>query len=531
MIIKVSDKREVSVEIPESRKTKKKEKPETPKTTPKKQETQKEKNKIIINPYSDKVNDFITESNKFIQEKKELSHSDRVNLQNIKLEANKLKKEIENYIETLWEKKKNAKTKCEDCDILIKSSKTLCSNLEKLSSRIVNLLKKVSDSEVMSLKTEFWNVILQPTVSADSMALLEIREEISQRSQNSLWGWVGIDEVKNKLKEVENHYNKILLESKIFIFQKQKDYEDENDKAVIEDLENEIPDMYQEINFYKESLSRIEIPVVKLSALGIVLLLLLSGVTFYIRTILKNRKIEKVEHEKKHSPESGLLLIEEDDIIEVKTYTVNMFDIKDRKGVDYLEINMLDIVNDSTIRNIYLSRDAIFTIYKFFTDFLKLNGKTNETGCFLVGRWEYVPESHQQMYDISIENIVEPGDDAVYGEYNLNFGAKIGITLNYAIENLCEKTGHEYVHTAWMHTHPGLGLFLSNEDLSVQSQLAHSQHPGRLLAIVLDSNTPDLEMAFFTLQKTGAMNNDKNLKRKLSLEELHDWAKNRSEKH
>jgi len=142
----------------------------------------------------------------------------------------------------------------------------------------------------------------------------------------------------------------------------------------------------------------------------------------------------------------------------------------------------------------------------------------------LVGRWEFVPDSNQQLYDISIEKLVEPGDDAIYSEYNLNFGAKIGITLNFVIDNLCENTGYEYVHTAWMHTHPGFGLFLSNQDLSVQSQLAYSQHAGRLLAIVLDSNTPDLDMAFFTPQKNGNMNNDKNLKKTLSLEEFYKWA-------
>jgi hypothetical protein len=129
------------------------------------------------------------------------------------------------------------------------------------------------------------------------------------------------------------------------------------------------------------------------------------------------------------------------------------------------------------------------------------------------------------MYNISIESVVQPGDDAIYGEYNLNFGAKIGITLNYAIENLCEKTGNEYVHTTWMHSHPGLGLFLSSQDLSVQSQLAHSSHPKRLLAIVLDSNTPDLQMAFFAPKQTGAMNNDQDIKQTLSLETLYQWAK------
>jgi hypothetical protein len=58
----------------------------------------------------------------------------------------------------------------------------------------------------------------------------------------------------------------------------------------------------------------------------------------------------------------------------------------------------------------------------------------------------------------------------------------------------------------------------------VQSQLAHSQHQGRMLAIVLDSNTPDLKMAFFAPKSNGAMNNDKDVKKFLSLETLVQWA-------
>ncbi|MCL2167636.1 MAG: hypothetical protein FWH59_00750 [Lentimicrobiaceae bacterium] len=517
IIIKESDKREINVEIAE---TPKKEKPAPTKTTT----TPAVAKKAIINPYTDMVNDFLSKSNKLLQRKKEWDYQESINLQNKKLEAQQLKKEIENYMETLWEKKNNTKTKCEDCDILIKSSQTLCSNLEKLSSRIVNALKKVSDQVVIGWKMEFRDLILQPVLSSDSAALLKIRKEIDTRSQHPLWGWIGLGKVNHALQEVKEHYNKILIESKIFILQKQSEYEDENDKAVIEDLQNDIPEMYDEIPFYKDSLSRIEIPIVKLTILGIVVLMLLAGITFYIRIILKNKKIEKKKQEKTDSYKGGLL-IEEDDVIEVITYTVNMADIKERKGIDYLEINMLDMVDNSTIRNVYMSREAILKIHKFFSEFFKANGKANETGCFLVGRWEYVEDSNQQVYDISIEDIVAPGDDAIYGEYNLNFGAKIGITLNYAIENKCETTGNEYVHTAWMHTHPGLGLFLSNQDLSVQSQLAHSQHPGRLLAIVMDSATPDLKMAFFTPQKTGTMNNDKNLKKLLSLQELTLWAK------
>jgi hypothetical protein len=240
---------------------------------------------------------------------------------------------------------------------------------------------------------------------------------------------------------------------------------------------------------------------------------------------MKGKHIEKVEKEKEISGERGLLLIEDDEDIEVISYNVGLSDAIEKAGVDYYEVDMRLISEDTTIGNVYLSRKAILDIYKFFSNFLKYESKVNETGCFLVGRWDYTPKTDNQMYDITIESIVEPGDDAIYGEYNLNFGAKIGVTLNYAIENLCEKTGNEYVHTCWMHSHPGLGLFLSSQDLSVQSQLAHSNHRGRLLAIVIDSNSPYWETAFFTPKQNGTMNNDKDIKHTFSMETLYKWAK------
>jgi hypothetical protein len=48
-----------------------------------------------------------------------------------------------------------------------------------------------------------------------------------------------------------------------------------------------------------------------------------------------------------------------------------------------------------------------------------------------------------------------------------------------------------------------------------------------MLAIVLDSKTPDLKMALIKKKKDGTMNNDKDLKKILSLEEIYQWAKSK----
>jgi len=257
--------------------------------------------------------------------------------------------------------------------------------------------------------------------------------------------------------------------------------------------------------------------------LGILLSLFAAGIIFYMRSIIKNKQRKMIAQEMKNSGKSGLLI--EEEVVETILYNVDLSDIRNKTDDAYYKIDMLSIHEDSSIRNVYFSRHAILDIYKFFSNFLKYDNKTKETGCFLVGRWEKEPNAPTLQYNITIEALVEPSNDAVYGEYVLNFGAKIGITLTFSLEDLCNKTGNEYVHTAWMHSHPGLGLFLSSQDLNVQSQLAHSNHPGRMLAIVIDSNSPDLQMALFAPKQNGTMNNDMDLKQTLSFEKLYQWTK------
>jgi hypothetical protein len=380
----------------------------------------------------------------------------------------------------------------------------------------------MTEQQIAELKSEFWNEVLT-TAPQDTVNLKFIKTDIEKRNKHYLWGWVGKRKKKRKLEEVNNNYEIIKEKSTLFIQHKLMFYSDNDDRAVINDLDNEIPTDFLNIEEYENELNNIIPPYTKLSLIGVVFLLLIAGVAVYIRSLFIRKKIKKIATENKISGKSGLL-IEEDDSYEVIAYRIGLDDIKEKFMEDYYTIQMADIFEDTSIEKVYLSRKAILDIYKFFTDFLKYNGKTNETGCFLVGRWDYVPRSAKQKYDISIETIVEPSDDAVYGEYNLNFGAKIGVTLNFAIEKLCKQTDNEYVQTAWMHSHPGLGLFLSSQDLSVQSQLAHSQYQGRMLAIVLDTNTPDLKMAFFTPKQNGTMNNDIDVKLFLSLEELFQWA-------
>lgn len=204
-------------------------------------------------------------------------------------------------------------------------------------------------------------------------------------------------------------------------------------------------------------------------------------------------------------------------------------------GLDYIRqhpeaffaVDMEEFCLDTAVKKVYFSREAVKSLNSYYKAFLEQPERTNETGCYLIGGWETV-DGNDEQYNISVEEMVIPGDDAVYDEYSLNFGLKIGIKLGSAIRNLCEKTGRDYVHTVWMHSHPGLGLFLSSHDLVVQKQLAYPDAPKRMVAIVIDTNTPNWQMAFFTAKNSGGMNNKDDLLKTISFDVLNEWSRHKT---
>ena len=140
----------------------------------------------------------------------------------------------------------------------------------------------------------------------------------------------------------------------------------------------------------------------------------------------------------------------------------------------------------------------------------------------VLGRW--VHDEENGTYDVSLETVVFPGDDAVFKEYELNFGGKIKLRIAEKLRKLRRETNLQYDLVCWIHSHPGLGVFFSNSDDSVQMQLRHSQHPNFLVAFVVDILTDDQELGIFTFRKDGSMNSKGDLTRLYSLEEMFKWA-------
>lgn len=188
----------------------------------------------------------------------------------------------------------------------------------------------------------------------------------------------------------------------------------------------------------------------------------------------------------------------------------------------YLPIECTDFCSDSAVRRIYLKNTCIKDIYNMYAEDLRNPDNPNEDGCMVLGRW--VHDEQDDEYYVSLEEIVKPGDDAIFKEYELNFGGKIKLKVSERLRKLRRETNLQYDMTCWVHSHPGLGVFFSNADNGVQMQLKHPTHPKFLVAIVIDILTPNQELGIFTFKHDLSINSKNDLKRMYSLEDLHKWA-------
>lgn len=188
----------------------------------------------------------------------------------------------------------------------------------------------------------------------------------------------------------------------------------------------------------------------------------------------------------------------------------------------YLKIDCSDFCEDSAVRRIYIKNTCIKDIYNMYAEDLRNPNNPNEDGCMVLGRWVHDAEADE--YYVSLEEIVKPGDDAVFKEYELNFGGKIKLKVSEKLRKLRRETNLQYDMTCWVHSHPGLGVFFSNADSGVQMQLKHPTHPKFLTAIVIDILTPDQEFGIFTFKHGMSINSKAELKKMYSLEEMYQWA-------
>lgn len=251
---------------------------------------------------------------------------------------------------------------------------------------------------------------------------------------------------------------------------------------------------------------------------GLIVLLLFLFVWF--KKANKKNKTRTTSYNASKSKENASTAI----VIRRKTTSIlRKQSLEDVIGNDaYLKIDCNEFCNDSAVRRIYIKNTCIKDIYNMYADDLRNPNKPNEDGCMVLGRWVHDAEANE--YYVSLEHIVLPGDDAVFGEYELNFGGKIKLKYTEKLRKLRRETNLQYDLTCWVHSHPGLGVFFSNSDCNVQKQLKNPTHPNFLTAIVVDILTPKQEFGIFTFKRDSSINSKADLKKMYSLEDLYMWA-------
>ncbi len=188
----------------------------------------------------------------------------------------------------------------------------------------------------------------------------------------------------------------------------------------------------------------------------------------------------------------------------------------------YMKIDLEDCCYESAVRRMYIKDTCIIDIYNMYLSDRKDPDNAKEYGCMVLGRWVFDAENNE--YYVSLEHIILPGEDAVFDEYELNFGGIIKLRILEQLRKLRRETNLQYDLTCWVHSHPGLTVFFSNADSNVQDQLKHPQHPKFLTALVIDTLTPTMETGIFTYHRDMTLNTRNDMKKLYSLEEWYQWA-------
>ncbi|WP_455663861.1 hypothetical protein [Phocaeicola sp.] len=253
---------------------------------------------------------------------------------------------------------------------------------------------------------------------------------------------------------------------------------------------------------------------------GAILVLFLLLVIWFIRAKRKKRTRRSLSGHNASSVSGDSPAI----VVRRKTTSIlkkqSLEDVINNKA--YMKIECSDFCHDSAVRRIYIKNTCVKDIYNMYAEDLRNPDNPKEDGCMVLGRWVYDDQGNE--YYVSLEYIVLPGDDAVFQEYELNFGGKIKLKVAEKLRKLRRDTNLQYDLTCWVHSHPGLGVFFSNSDSNVQMQLKHPAHPNFLTAIVIDILTPQQEMGIFTFKRDSTINSKVDLKKMYSLEELYKWA-------
>jgi hypothetical protein len=336
----------------------------------------------------------------------------------------------------------------------------------------------------------------------------------------------GINEIKNSHLAVKNSFDSLVLKKndsfKKFDFDPLIDSQQEFEKAEA-GFNSRLETLRTNINDWEY----MPFPYFKVVIAFMITALLVFGFIVYFMA-LKKRKLKAIPlRSSNKNPAKNVIKLQQTEINKAERGK-GLFDHLRESGNKYLELDLSVEWEDSCVKKVYFERDCIIRTYRFFEDSIHIAGTdttANETGGYLIGQWDFNKEDPNK-YDISIEDFIEPGDDASFSRYQLNFGAKIGVKLQTVLDNYRQKTNRDLVLTAWFHSHPGLKIFLSDYDLTVQEDFAGNVNKHKMIALVLDPYTPLWDMGIFTYKSNGEMNNAADSIRFFSFDSIYHWALN-----
>ena len=290
--------------------------------------------------------------------------------------------------------------------------------------------------------------------------------------------------------------------------------QDSNQQKEPKVYQKEMPTSYQKLAL------RIGLPIGIVLIFGIIILLL-------VKSKKKNKAVGTEDRSSaSFSPanNSNNAGTNNDIIIRQKTspvvYKQSLEDVVNNNN--YRVIDCTNFSNDTAVKTMYIKNSCIMEIYNRYAEDLRNPNNPKEDGCMVLGRW--VHDEKTDEYAVSLEEVVFPGDDAVFAEYELDFGGKIKVKVNEKLRKLRRETNLQYDLTCWVHSHPGLGVFFSNTDCSLHLLHKHPSHPKFLTAIVIDILTPQQELGIFTFKHDLSINSKADLKQLYSLEEWYKWA-------
>lgn len=165
----------------------------------------------------------------------------------------------------------------------------------------------------------------------------------------------------------------------------------------------------------------------------------------------------------------------------------------------YVCINLAAYWEDSTVNQVYISESIVTHLTETYIQ-LKNNSIDHdvEHGAFLLGNYQL----YNNSFNITIDHFIQINAKE-QSISNIEFGPKSWSELDEALDKFPQSK-----IVGWFHTHPGHGIFLSDQDVNVSYTFFNKPYQ---IALLLDNHfsmrKKQLELGIFSFKKTGEINN------------------------